>query len=97
MFFDGGRKDVLKELLLVKYIIEQTYEVNHSRLYWMALCASALDCANIHRNHPTISFDDNHTRQIDVRKDFTENVTQIVNDLQNLPPQRNCGRSQISS
>ena len=93
--FRWWRKDVLKELLLVRHIIKQTCEANYSRLYWMALCASALDCANIHRNHPTISFDDNHTRHIDVRKDFTENVVQIVNDLQNLPPQKDFGRSQI--
>lgn len=93
--FRWWKKDVLKELLLVKRIIEEICETTYSQLYWMALCASALDCANIHRNHPTISFDDNHTRQIDVRKDFTENVAQIVNDLRNLPPQRNFGRSQI--
>ena len=40
-----------------------------------------MDCANIHRNHPTITFDDDHQRNIDVYFEVIENLKAIKSDL----------------
>lgn len=83
--FRWWRSDVLKDLLLIKDVLKRVRDKNYQKLYWMALCSSCLDCANIHRNHPTISFDDNSIRDIDALKEFKEKVNNIIVDLQTLP------------
>ncbi len=54
---------------------------------WLCVNTAALDCANIHRNHPTITFDDNHNRKIDVAAIVAGEVCKIEADLQALSPQ----------
>ena len=75
------RRDVLRDLLLIKRAVFGVCDVVFRRLYWLALCSSVLDCANIHRQHPTITFDDGHTREIDVLSDFNDKVERIISDL----------------
>jgi DNA modification methylase len=50
----------------------------------LAVNKASLDCANIHRNHPTITFDDDHQRNIDVYFEVVENLKAIKNDLLSL-------------
>lgn len=79
--FRWWKKYVLRDLLIIKDSLSKVRNDSYRRLYWIALCSSALDCANIHRNHPTISFDDNHNRRIDVLGDLKENIDHILADL----------------
>ncbi len=77
------KKDVLKKLLFIKKLVLLIPQ-EISNPFWIALSVSCLDCANIHRNHPTISFDDNHTRDIRPYEDFFENMVRIINDLKDI-------------
>lgn len=43
-----------------------------------------MDCANIHRNHPTISFDDNHNRNIDVFSYVNNFFSTVKADLKSI-------------
>lgn len=95
--FRWWKKDVLKELLLIRKLVWEIQDPKIKRLYWLALCSSALDCANVHRNHPTISFDDDHDREIDVLADFGENVRVLINDIAALPPQHQWGEVKVIS
>lgn len=82
--FRWWRKEVLKDLLLIRREVFAITSTAYRQLLWLALSSSALDCANVHRNHPTITFDDNHTRTIDATKDFLEKVERIYEDLQTV-------------
>ncbi len=93
--FRWWKKDALKELLLIKSAVWNIRDERFKRLYWLAVCASALDCANVHRNHPTISFDDHHNRRIQVWTDFRENVEALMTDLKRLPPREQWGEVQV--
>lgn len=93
--FRWWKKDILKELLLIKEIVSKVPKKKYYPLYWMAMCSSVIDCANIHRNHPTITFDDNHSRKIDVLKDFKENIEHILSDLGKLPHPAKWGNSEM--
>ncbi|MBI5463397.1 MAG: hypothetical protein HY966_00410 [Ignavibacteriales bacterium] len=93
--FRWWKKYVLRDLLLIKESLGKVRNENYKRLYWIALCSSVLDCANIHRNHPTISFDDNHKRKIDVLGDFKENIEHILADLKRVPPREKTGKANI--
>lgn len=93
--FRWWKKSVLKELLLIRSVVWQIQDENYRRLYWLALCSSALDCANVHRNHPTISFDDDNHRKIDVWNDFRENVKIISSDLDSLPAKPQWGTAKV--
>jgi DNA modification methylase len=93
--FRWWKRDVLKELLLIRSVVWNVRDERYRRLYWLALCSSALDCANIHRNHPTISFADDHDREINVWGDFRENVEAVIADLRRLPPQEAWGNTSV--
>jgi hypothetical protein len=93
--FRWWKENVLKELLLIRAAVWNVSDEKYKRLYWLALCASALDCANVHRNHPTISFDDNHRRKINVWSDFCENTETLIFDLQRLPPAHTWGNVRV--
>jgi hypothetical protein len=82
--FRWWRPQVLKDLLLVRREVFSIEAAAYRQLFWLALAACALDCANVHRNHPTITFDDDHTRQIDVLRDFEEKIQRMVADLRGL-------------
>ncbi len=82
--FRWWKKDVLKDLIICRELI---FKEKYSPIYnylWLAVNRAALDCANIHRNHPTITFDDNHHRNIDVYFEVTENLKTIKSDLLSL-------------
>ncbi len=74
----------LKNLIICR---ETMKKEEYSPIYqylWLALNKACIDCANIHRNHPTITFDDAHQRDIDVYHEVSSNLNTICDDLQNL-------------
>lgn len=75
------RPAVLKDLLIYRSISREIEFDGISKLLWIAINKAALDCANIHRNHPTISFDDDHTREISVDSEIFLNLESIKHDL----------------
>ncbi|ACK73145.1 conserved hypothetical protein [Gloeothece citriformis PCC 7424] len=80
--FRWWKLPVLKNLIIAREtLIKKEYFSIYPYL-WLALNKACLDCANIHRNHPTITFDDHHQRQIDVYFEIHNNLTIIRNDLQ---------------
>jgi len=82
--FRWWKNDVLRNLLVIRTLLKSEIPNGFRGPFWMALCGSALDCANVHRNHPTISFDDNHNREIHVLADFEEKLETIVGDLREV-------------
>lgn len=83
--FRWWKRDVLKKLLFIKYLIGRLPK-GLLDPFWIALSVVCLDCANIHRNHPTISFDDNHTRNIKPFVDYFDKMEEIINDLKETKP-----------
>lgn len=75
---------VLKDLLLLKKIIHEVVDDSELDIFNVILSVISLDCANIHRNHPTISFDDNHTRNISVWEEFELNFIKMTSDLKEV-------------
>jgi len=75
---------VIKDLLILKNLIYSNVEKKDLDFYNIILSVISLDCANIHRNHPTISFDDDHTRNIDVWAEFELNFNKMVVDLRKV-------------
>ncbi len=82
--FRWWKKDILKNLIIFRQAMlkSEYYPINN--YLWIALNQACLDCANIHRNHPTITFDDQHQRKIDVFTEVRENLGKIQTDLVNL-------------
>jgi hypothetical protein len=78
------KKDVMRDLLVAKACARDPRFQPLERLLWLALTESSLACANIHRNHPTITFDDDHDRTIDVYAELRREVIEIVTDTQSL-------------
>ena len=85
--FRWWQKPVLRDLLLAKRSAERTGDDAARNYAWLALNAACLDCANIHRNHPTITFDDDHGRDINVLAEIERRVRQITEDLEAMPPE----------
>lgn len=82
--FRWWKENVLKDLILCREVV---FKKCYSPIYdylWLAVSKAALDCANIHRNHPTITFDDAHQRHIDVHVEIKENLKAIKADLLSL-------------
>lgn len=73
--------NVLRDLLVCREMANKETYKNISNLLWIVLAQASLDCANIHRNHPTISFDDDHSRDIDVISDISNKIENVKNDL----------------
>ncbi len=88
--FRWWKTNVLKYLIICREVMK---EKKYSPIYhylWLAINKASLDCANIHRNHPTITFDDNHQRNINVYFEIQNNLNIICNDLTNLKEQEIC-------
>ncbi|MCJ7811780.1 site-specific DNA-methyltransferase [bacterium] len=79
--FRWWQNKVLKDLLIVRTILRNSVPVDFQDPFWIAMSEVCLNCANIHRNHPTISFDDNHSRKILVLDEYTRKIEQIIEDL----------------
>ncbi|BBL73707.1 DNA methyltransferase [Methylomagnum ishizawai] len=75
------RPSVLRDLIIFRSVLYFESYRNIQDLLWVAINKAALDCANIHRNHPTITFDDDHGREIYVDYEIENNLTAIRNDL----------------
>lgn len=82
--FRWWRKNILKNLIICREVMLKTKYLPIKNYLWIALNKACLDCANIHRNHPTITFDDNHTREINVLYEIENNLEMIHDDLVNL-------------
>ena len=82
--FRWWKKHVLKDLIICREIMGKPEYLAIQDYLWIALNKACLDCANIHRNHPTITFDDRHQRDIDVLNELTINLQAIADDLINL-------------
>ncbi len=89
------KADVIKDLLLLKKAISEIAEPNTQDFFNIILSVISLDCANIHRNHPTISFDDNHTRNILVWEEYELNFNKMVKDLQSVQLLKDTKRATI--
>lgn len=82
--FRWWKTNVLKDLIICREIIFKERYFPIYNYLWLAINKAALDCANIHRNHPTITFDDDHQRNIDVYFEVFENLKSIKYDLLSL-------------
>lgn len=82
--FRWWKNHALKNLLILRTLLMTKVPDELRSPFWIALCTSVIDCANVHRNHPTISFDDNHNRRIDVVKDFKDKLAMVISDLEEL-------------
>jgi len=82
--FRWWRPQVLTLLLVARELMkeERFSPINH--YLWLAVNSCALDCANVRKGHPTITFDDDNHRQIDVFKCLRARVREIQEDLQRL-------------
>ena len=79
--FRWWKTNVLKDLIICREIIFKERYTSIYNYLWLAINKAALDCANIHRNHPTITFDDDHQRNIDVFFEITQNLKFIKQDV----------------
>jgi len=79
--FRWWRKEVLRDLLILKSSVMAIPDSAWRGLAWVALASTVLDCANIHRNHPTITFDDYNHRKIHPYIEFAAKVRQVQADL----------------
>lgn len=80
------KPEVLKDMIIARELTNnETYKDIHEYL-WLSINKAAIDCANIHRNHPTITFDDNHSRIINVYDEIRKNLKNIKEDLETLTP-----------
>ncbi len=82
--FRWWQKNVLKNLIISREVMLKTKYLSIKDYLWVAINKACLDCANIHRNHPTITFDDNHKRKINVFYEIKNNLEMIYHDLVNL-------------
>lgn len=82
--FRWWKKNVLKDLIIFREVMLNSAYYPVKNYLWIALNKACLDCANIHRNHPTITFDDNHQRKIDVFSEVRKNLEIIQADLKSL-------------
>ncbi|MBD2137113.1 site-specific DNA-methyltransferase [Anabaena sp. FACHB-1237] len=86
--FRWWKIDVLKNLIICREVMNQEkYDAIHEYT-WLSINKACLDCANIHRNHPTITFDDHHQREIDVYAEISNNLKNIIDDLLSLNQQQ---------
>ena len=82
--FRWWKEEVIRDLLLLKKLIYKEVKSKEIDVYNIILSSIGLDCANIHRDHPAISFDDNHSRDINVWSEFELNFDKIIGDLRSV-------------
>ena len=82
--FRWWKQDVLRDLLVAKACARDSRFKSLDKMLWLALTETSLSCANIHRNHPTITFDDDHDRIIDVYSELRRELLEIAEDCRTL-------------
>lgn len=88
--FRWWKEYALKDLIICREIMLKVEYSSIHKYLWIALNKACLDCANIHRNHPTISFDDKHQREINVCHEIGNNLEKIYKDLTSLSQDELC-------
>lgn len=86
--FRWWKEEVMRDLLIAKACARQSQFKSLETALWIALTETSLACANIHRNHPTITFDDDHDRVINVYAELRREVLEIVHDCGTLSDQQ---------
>jgi hypothetical protein len=86
--FRWWKPDVLRDLIIAKACARDARFKPLERLLWLALTETNLACANIHRNHPTITFDDDHKRVIEVYPELRRELLEIAEDVCALTPEQ---------
>ncbi len=87
--FRWWKPDVFRDLLIAKACTRDTRFQPLERSLWLGLTETSLACANIHRNHPTITFDDEHDRRINVYSELRRELLEIADDIKALPSEQN--------
>ena len=82
--FRWWKPGVLRDLLIAKACARDDQFEPLNRAIWLALTETSLTCANIHRNHPTITFDDNNDRHINVYSELSRELHEIAEDVSAL-------------
>ncbi|MDQ3803438.1 MAG: site-specific DNA-methyltransferase [Acidobacteriota bacterium] len=82
--FRWWKPEVLRDLVICRELMTGARYAPVYDYLWLAVNKAALDCANIHRNHPTITFDDDHRRVINVHSEVRANLDEICEDLRGL-------------
>lgn len=94
--FRWWKAEVLRDLIICRELMTGARYAPIYDYLWLAINKAALDCANIHRNHPTITFDDDHQRVINVHFELKTNLDEICEDLQNLK-KKQIGNSRLNA
>ncbi len=95
--FRWWKPHVLRDLLVARQLARQDYYAPIREFLWLALNSASMDCANIHRNHPTITFDDGHLRDIDVLASIVSRLQDIKIDMNSMTTeeQHNSGGARV--
>ena len=75
---------VLRDLIVARELVRCESFLSVKENLWLALNSASIDCANIHRNHPTITFDDTHNREISVMDTVIARLIEQTKDLMSL-------------
>ncbi|HWS54727.1 MAG TPA: DNA methyltransferase [Pyrinomonadaceae bacterium] len=94
--FRWWRPAVLRDLVICRELAAAARYAPVRDYLWLAVNKAALDCANIHRNHPTITFDDDHRRDINVHSEVATGLAEICDDLRGLTAEQ-LGRSRLNA
>ncbi|MBI2940800.1 MAG: hypothetical protein HYY04_10220 [Chloroflexi bacterium] len=90
------RGDVLADLLLLKQAISTAcLSVDQCELLEVALAGILLGVANIHRNHPTLTFCDRNGERIDAVERFTAHAQRMIADLAACRERRDHGAGTV--
>lgn len=82
--FRWWRPTVLRDLLIARQLAGGQAFLPVKEYLWLAVNNASMDCANIHRNHPTITFDDGNDREISVLDAVSARLSELVDDLKTL-------------
>ncbi len=93
--FRWWRKDVLKELLIIKSVLNESKEDVCYKICWVALAVVCVDVANVKRMHPTIAFYDRSNEKIEPLKKFEEKVWSMLADVKSCLKLESLGKSTV--
>lgn len=95
--FRWWKPEVLRDLIVARQLAWHDTYIPAKEPIWLAVNSASIDCANIHRNHPTITFDDDHNRRIDVLESVLSRLEDIRDDMLSMSGDelRNNGLSRV--